>query len=554
MKKHYFIIFAIFFSPLSGATTVEHRDIPPSLEGYTVYRWPQFLVDFYYGAQAILYDIKENITNIPSSIYHKYIGKHPHSLHTATVRFSENDDIGDEEKEFIANRLRFVKEKVEDLLHVQLDENRVPKIGFVFSGGGFRSMLTTLGFLQGAQETGLLDATLYYSGLSGSTWAIAPWLASGKTIYDFSEHVAGKLEYGMDDINTPYELSEIVETFITKLLSWQVVSTIDIYGAIIANTLLKNIFASPTLVKLTESHAYIKDGCTPMPIYTAIQANLKHYEWMEFSPFETGSSFLKSYIPTWAYGRTFENGVSNNYAPEQTLGYFLGIFGSAFEVSLRDIVRMSASNLSYYGHQLPHFLAQSLKKLLNLILDSFLGEMRLFPSILSNFTFNYINSPIIDQPHIALVDAGIDFNLPLPPLLRAARAMDIIVIYDASADIQGAPELLRAENYARQRNLKFPPINYEIADKQTISIFCDEQDRSVPIIIYLPRIKNHHYSTEFDPEICVGEAYCNTYNFTYKPEESAMLMGFAKHAIKQHAEDIKSVIKNLLISKYEYVI
>ena len=89
--------------------------------------------------------------------------------------------------------------------------------------------------------------------------------------------------------------------------------------------------------------------------------NADPYEWMEITPFEVGSSFLKTYIPTWAYGRKFKDGNSTNAPPEQTLGYFMGIFGSAFEISLKDIVRRTTENLTYLGNKLPGFLAQALK-------------------------------------------------------------------------------------------------------------------------------------------------------------------------------------------------
>ncbi|MEX0940764.1 MAG: hypothetical protein WDZ41_05370 [Candidatus Babeliales bacterium] len=547
MKK---IIFLIFLNIV--ATTYASEDIPAEFQNYHTKKWPQFLVNFYNAIQETLYDVKENITSIPQAVYFKFIGKHPHAEEQAIVRFSENDDISDIEKEFIKQRLKFVKENLEKEFNISLDENKIPRIGLIFSGGGFRAMITTLGFLCGAQTIGLLDNTLYCTGLSGSTWALAPWIASKKPLLQFTKELTNKLSYGIDHIDTPYELSELLEIFVTKLLCGQFISTMDIYGNVIVNTLLRDLIDKPMLIRMTESHAHILNGSAPLPIYTAIQTHRDPYEWMEFTPFEVGSSYLKSYVPTWAYGRSFSGGSSHDYAPEQTLGYFLGIFGSAFEVNLKDIVRMSATNLSYYGHQLPGILAGALKKCLRLILDSFLGEMRLFPSMLSNFTYLCEQSPICDEKTIPLVDAGIDFNLPFPPLLRPARNMDILIVYDASADIENAPELRRAERYAQRNGLKFPPINYEIVDKQPVSIFKDTEDPQVPMVIYFPRIKNINYSMEFDPEYCIEGDYCNTFNFSYKPEEAKLLCGFAEFALHEQQELIKQSIQDVLVEKYGY--
>lgn len=552
MKKISLLIFLAISTSINSAPPLQ--DIPQEFENYHSDRWPQFLVDFYGGIKETLHEVKENLSAIPEALYYTFIGQHPHYNDVAQIRYTETDDICSEEKKYVSSRLPVVKKSLEKLLNVSLEEDKVPKIGLVFSGGGFRAMITTLGFLCGAQHTGLLDSSLYCVGLSGSTWALAPWVASGKPLNDFTHELTNKLTDGVDHINDPYELSELLQIFITKLLCKQFISTMDIYGGVIANTLLKGFVKNPMLIKLSDSHAGIKDGQLPMPIYTAIQSNLDPYEWMEFTPFEVGSSFFKSYIPTWAYGRKFKNGVSTNHSPEQSLGYFMGVFGSAFEVNLKDIVRMTADNLSYYGHQLPEILAKALKKCLQLILASFIGDMRLFPSMLSNFTYLYESSPIPSDKTISLVDAGIDFNLPFPPLLRQARNIDIIIVYDASANVAGAADLRSAELYAHRKGLKFPPINYDAVDKTHVSVFKDVDDPNTPVIVYFPRIKNTNYSPTFDPDHCVEFDYCNTFNFTYKPEEAKLLCGFAEFTIKEHAAVVKQVIEDVLIHKYGYAI
>ena len=529
------------------------RDIPFELEHYHIdnNRWPQFFTDFYEGMKQTLHDLADNLSHLPEALC-SLIVQHPHYNDEAHVRYSESDDICQEEKTFIDSRMPHVKKNLEKILHVKLNDDQVPKIGLVFSGGGFRAMLMTLGFLCGAQDIGLLDCSMYTVGLSGSTWAIAPWIASERPLKEFTFELRHKLYNGIDHINDPYELSELLEIVVTKLISRQFVATMDIYGGVIANTLLKGFLKNPMLTRLTESHERIKNGCLPLPIYTAIQSYQDPYEWMEFSPFEVGSSFLKAYVPTWAYGRKFKNGISVDRAPEQTLGYFMGVFGSAFEVNLKDIVHMSASNLSYLGHKLPEFLANALKKTLDLILASIIGDLRLFPSMLLNFTFGCNDSPIKDDKTISLVDAGIDCNLPFHPLLRPARNMDIIIVYDASAGVQGAPELVRAQDYAKRNGLKFPPIDFEVIDQQIVSVFKDPTDPTTPIVVYFPRIKNNNYSTSFDPDYCVEHDYCNTFNFQYSPEEAKLLTSFAEFSIKEQQGVIKKTIYDVLIEKYDY--
>src|SRR5690606_16403596 len=135
-------------------------------------------------------------------------------------------------------------------------------------------------------------------------------------------------------------------------------------------------------------------GNVPLPIYTAIQTNPDPYEWMEVTPFEVGSSFLEAYVPTWAYGRKFVHGVSIDKKPEQTLGYYLGIFGSAFEVNFEDLLRFTTFNLAGLRDSLPEFAQEIVDKIVNHILYSPLNNFRLFPSMLHNFTFNAPYSPL----------------------------------------------------------------------------------------------------------------------------------------------------------------
>lgn len=74
----------------------------------------------------------------------------------------------------------------------QYDVNKLlvkpPRIGMALSGGGFRAMLTGAGVMKAFKREsttptdsfrGLLDASLYISGLSGGSWAIGSWATAG---------------------------------------------------------------------------------------------------------------------------------------------------------------------------------------------------------------------------------------------------------------------------------------------------------------------------------------------------------------------------------------
>lgn len=514
-------------------------------------KMPQVMDSFYSSLKYIMKNLRNSLYFVPQIIIDSFLPVDHHKDELATVRYTEVDEMCSAEKAFIEKRSPVVKEAVEKLVHKDIPENNVPKIGMCFSGGGFRAMILTLGFLQAAQETGLLDATMYMTGLSGSTWALAPWIASKKDLNTYIHELSTKISGGLDHIDDPNELIHLLRIIVGKLLTKQFISAMDVYGAVLANTLLKDLGSNRFYATISDTHAYLDDGRLPLPIYTAVATMDGPYEWMEFTPYEVGNLACQSYIPLWAYGRKFRKCISVNTKSEQTLGYYMGIFGSAFEVSIEDILHRTTYNLTNILSYLPAFLAGPVEETIKLLLDSPVGSFRLFPSILPNFTFGCSQDTLFeDVKKLCLVDAGIDCNLPLPPLLRAARNLDIIMVYDGSSTLNGAHELRLAEKYAREHNLKFPEIHYAEILEKPISVFKDDNDPSVPVIIYFPRINNVLYSSSFNPDICVEDDYCNTFNFVYSHANIAELSGLAAFAVTQHQELLTSVLNEVVEKKY----
>ena len=53
------------------------------------------------------------------------------------------------------------------------------------------------------------------------------------------------------------------------------------------------------------------------------------FQWFELSPYEVGCDELAAYVPTWAFGRKFEEGTSVVGLPEQSLSLLIGLCVSA---------------------------------------------------------------------------------------------------------------------------------------------------------------------------------------------------------------------------------
>jgi phospholipase A2 len=80
---------------------------------------------------------------------------------------------------------------------------------------------------------------------------------------------------------------------------------------------------------------------------------------------------------------------------------------------------------------------------------------------------------IFEAKALQLMDAGMSNNLPIYPLLRPGRNVDILIAFDASADVRTDNWLKVTEGYARQRGIKgwpvgagWPPEDESIEDLQ----------------------------------------------------------------------------------------
>ena len=541
--------------------------------------------------QELQDQVQDVVAELPRQLIHDLVLRNPYRTKTAMVRETVSDDIPKAEKQFSKQRAGITKHALAKFLGKPVSGS-APRIALAFSGGGFRAMISTLGFLKGAHDINLLGATHYMAGLSGSSWALAPWLASGKSISDYLTDLSVRLKGGIQPLSPSKELIKaVLSVFITKFLYGQSVTAMDIYGALLARLLLHQAGISGMSLSFSDAHKQVGSARIPLPLYTAIETTVKPYEWMEVSPFEVGSSYVKSYVPVWAFGRTFDNknSVTSSsmlgFAPEQTLGYFMAVFGSAFEVALKDIIEHSADIIDLLMQHLPEAIDEyfgkstfysmtyaAFKAVAPKILENFFGDLskyieqaasswsdiRLLPDVQPNFTYNMAGMPLADVKTLSMVDAGIDFNLPIPPLLRKARGVDVIIAYDLSSNIsgpQGAAALRKAEKYARDRGYKFPSIDYKRAAKEPVSVFKDLSDPETPTVIYFPLINDPAYkvtqcdasgqctAVPFNIEDCMAAGACATSNFDYDREDVERLAGLAEFTIKKHADVIKKAVE-----------
>lgn len=487
----------------------------------------------------------------------------PYKHQSAEVR--QGNQLCNQEKAYLQRRMPKVKQALEQLLGRSLNGKYVPKIALVGSGGGYRAMLCTTGSLIGAQKIGLLDATTYMSALSGSTWALAGWLSHNETIEEFKFSLIPKLISrggksplpGIAKRLDSRETKFIAEALLTKMTFSQPITLVDLYGGLLANSLFSDFDMRRQMVHLSEQATRIENGDLPFPLYTAVAAEGRAgSDWYEFSPYEIGASWMGSgmYVPTWAYGRKFVQGKSTDFAPEQSLGFLMGTWGSAFAARIGQMYEEAETGIQ------SDIIKTGAKFLIkNVLFDVSKKRIEKAWAEVFNWSSGLSSSKVADRKFLKLADAGTapGFNLPYPPISgeRPERKADIIIILDASST-NFAQELRYVEQYARSKNLKFPAIDYTGIEKRAVSIFYNKQDPTVPVVIYMPRVKDDALWREqkagftefvlllddFDVEKCVSKEYCRTLNFEYEPHEASQLSALTEFNMRASRAQLETAI------------
>ena len=213
---------------------------------------------------------------------------------------------------------------------------------------------------------------------------------------------------------------------------------------------------------------------------------------METNPYTTGfvdfNSHLGGFIPTCFFESPFSQGQSQKLFPEESLGSFLGIFGSAYSASLGDILNeLKTGSTSEWFKSFVSWVEKKLP----------LYKDRVLRANVDNFMYNMQGYPLGNLEKITVADGGMSMiNLPFIPLYTQNRDVDIFIVCDAAGDSKASdyPELKEMQNYAKMYNLPFPslknPKKYHFSNPDTgqlykISVFEDDNP-SIPTIVYFP--------------------------------------------------------------------
>ncbi|KAI0699790.1 FabD/lysophospholipase-like protein [Cerioporus squamosus] len=477
--------------------------------------------DIAWPSTLAISDIQERLSTLllelglgPGSLYDQIVNGppdlavNPECEWDAEVRIGE--DLCISERAFLGERRRRMRAAFARLIGVpesEVDERDIPTVAVAGSGGGYRAMLNTLGSLSAAQSLGILDCVTYTAGVSGSCWALGilySGVAGSHLPRDAALHAQDRIATSyldmdtLDALTTPPTNKYLLAGIIRKAAGdTGTVSLVDLYGTLLSSRL----YVPSELARLDPRHLslhffrrFVDNGALPLPIFSAIQhvtppekaeaivevedekavsvdqdraqsldnerarlAQSIRWLWYEFTPYEVGCDELGAWIPSWSFGRPFDNGKNLDRRPETSFTILAGMFGSAFCASLKHYFREIEPMLRILPAQLYTWLediATENERDLGLIHP-------VLPCQLPNFLkglvgqLRYGSPPdITEQDTLGFMDAGAELNIPYYPFLR--RSVDCVIALDASADSQDL-WFTRAEELAAKRGLKTWP-------------------------------------------------------------------------------------------------
>ena len=494
-----------FSTIIDAVGSIPWSRVPDRITDFIVPGWARQLPDYVAKLQA---ELSLAPGSLADDIWKEAgdVDINPEILWNARVRIGS--ELCDEETAFRRRRRRYVTRalaKYLDLKEEDVHPDDVPTIAMCGSGGGLRALVAGASSYLSAQEAGLFDCVTYTSGVSGSCWLQTLYFSSfaGQDFHKLIDHLKNRI--GVHIAFPPPALKAITSAptnkfllsgFVEKLkgdpgASWGLV---DIYGLLLAARLLVpkgELQVSDSDLKLSNQRYYVDTGNHPLPIYTAVRHEIPidekdkkaleegkqtaedlrerakeeaYFSWYELTPHEFFSEELSAGIPTWSLGRTFVNGQnklleSGMAPPELRVPLLFGIFGSAF-----------CATLSHYYKELRPALIglTGFQGVDSLVADQNESMVKLHPidpATIPNFVMGMKEQlpatcpdSVFKNDHIPLMDAGMSNNLPIYPLLRPGRDVDVLIAFDASADVKRENWLSVVDGYARQRGIKAWPI------------------------------------------------------------------------------------------------
>ncbi|CAD7671034.1 unnamed protein product [Nyctereutes procyonoides] len=445
-------------------------------------------------------------------------------------------DLCAEEKAFLSRRKRVVARALKQALQLDRDlqEDEVPVVGIMATGGGARAMTSLYGHLLALQKLGLLDCVTYFSGISGSTWAMAHLYGDPEWS---QKDLEGPIKYAREHLAkskleafSPERLASYRQELELRAKQGYPTTFVDLWALVLESMLHGQVMDQ----KLSEQRAALEQGQNPLPLYLSLNVKendletLDFKEWVEFSPYEVGFPKYGAFVPTELFGSEFFMGRLMRRLPESRICFLEGIWSNIFSLNLLD----AWYDLTNSGDTWKQHIKDKIRNLeespASLTTSSWLSASWLEPGTalakafkgfltsrpLYQHSCNFLRGLQLHQDYcshkdfstwagrlhpwpadpsgarLCLVDVGYFLNTSCPSMFRPGRRLDLILSLDYSLS---APfeALQQTELYCRALGLPFPRVDPSPQDQRQPTechLFSDPTCPDAPVLLHFPLV------------------------------------------------------------------
>ncbi|XP_007120580.2 cytosolic phospholipase A2 delta isoform X1 [Physeter macrocephalus] len=519
-------------------------------------------------------------------------------------------DLCAEEKAFLSRRKQVVAKALKQALQLDRDlqEDEVPVVGIMATGGGARAMTSLYGHLLALQKLGLLDCVTYFSGISGSTWTMAhlygdpEW--SQRDLKGPIGHAREHLAKSKLEAFSPARLASYHGELEQRAEQGHPTTFVDLWGLVLEFALHGQVMDQ----KLSGQRAALERGQNPLPLYLSLNVKknnlqtLDFKEWVEFSPYEVGFLKYGAFIPSELFGSEFFMGRLMRRIPESRICFLEGIWSNIFSLNLLDAwYDLTSSSDTWKQHikdklrnleepppssgtssgpealwlQPGTALAQTLKGFLTRRplyqrSSNFLQGLQLHQDYCAQKDFStWADCQVVSsagqltpqEPQLCLVDAGFYLNTSCPSMFRPGRRLDLILSFDYS--LSSPFEVLQqTELDFRARGLPFPRVEPSPQDRlqpRECYLFSDPTCPDAPVLLHFPLVnasfKDHSApGVQRSPaELPAGQVDLTTvtspysmFNMTYKEEDFDCLLQLSDYNVRNSQGTILKALRTSL--------
>ncbi|XP_044087039.1 cytosolic phospholipase A2 delta [Neovison vison] len=519
-------------------------------------------------------------------------------------------DLCAEEKAFLSRRKQVVAKALKHVLQLDRDlqEDEVPIVGIMATGGGARAMTALYGHLLALQKLGLLDCVTYISGISGSTWTMAhlygdpEW--SQKDLEGPIKYARAHLVKSKMEVFSPERLASYHQELELRAQQGYPTTFVDLWALVLESMLHNQVMDQ----KLSEQRTALEQGQNPLPLYLSLNVkenNLETFdfkEWVEFSPYEVGFLKYGAFVPSELFGSEFFMGHLMRKLPESRICFLEGIWSNILSLNLLDVwydllssedtrkqhlkdkIRnleespaslKTSSWLEASWLQPGTALAKAFKGLLTgrpfyQHSCNFLRGLQLHRNYYSQKDFStWADCPLDStasqltpqEPQLCLVDAGYFLNTSCPSMFRPGRRLDLILFFDYSLP-SSFETLQQTEAYCRARGLPFPRVEPSPQDQHQppeCYLFSDPSCPDAPLLLHFPLV-NASFRDHSAPgvqrspaELPAGQVDLtgtnspySLFNMTYKEEDFDRLLQLSDYNVRNSQGAILQALRTAM--------